>query len=226
MALILVYILTTMECTPIIPFPFQACTTMTVCGSTKSGKTTFVRRIIDEKTHMFTEPAHKILYCYSLWTDSFTDMEKSINDIEFHKGLPEENILTAFCDNRHNILVLDDLMADITKSKTADTLFMVCAHHMKLSVIFLSQNIFPQGKIMRNIALNTHVLVLFRNYRDVGQISVLGRQLGSCRKLQSAYDDATNEQYGYLVLDMAPGVSDRGRWRTKIFPGEDTITYE
>ena len=37
-------------------------------------------------------------------------------------------------------------------------------HHRNLSVIYVAQNIFHQGKEMRNISLNAHYIVLFKSH--------------------------------------------------------------
>ena len=98
---------------------------------------------------------------------------------------------------------------------------------MRLSVIYISHNCFQQGKCARTIALNTQVLVLFRNFRDGLQIINLGRQLypGKGAVLTKAYNDATKEPYGYLIVDMSVDTDDEFRLRTKIFPGEDPVIY-
>ena len=40
-----------------------------------------------------------------------------------------------------------------------------------------------------------------------------------------AYEDATSEMYGYLIVDFDPKSSRDLRMRTNIFPGEETICY-
>ena len=50
-------------------------------------------------------------------------------------------------------------------------------HHRNLSTIYIVQNIFHQGKVMRNISLNAHYIVLFKSQdsTDKQQISMLAR---------------------------------------------------
>ena len=40
-----------------------------------------------------------------------------------------------------------------------------------------------------------------------------------------AYEDATSELYGYLVIDCDPKSSRDLKLRTNIFPGEQTFCY-
>jgi hypothetical protein len=51
--------------------------------------------------------------------------------------------------------------------------------------LLIVQNIFHQGKEMRNIGLNAHYIVLFKSARDKQQISMLARQVNSvgCKNL-------------------------------------------
>lgn len=37
----------------------------------------------------------------------------------------------------------------------------------------------------------------------------------------NAYEDATKEPYGYLLIDLRPETDDRYRIRTKIFPDDE-----
>ena len=80
---------------------------------------------------------------------------------------------------------------------------------------------------MRDISLNTHYLVVFKSARDHGSITTIARQMyGKTYKLLlSAYEDATSEKFGYLLIDSKAATPDEIRLRTKIFPGEATICY-
>ena len=66
------------------------------------------------------------------------------------------------------------------------------------------QNLFHQGKYARDISLNTHYFILFRNPRDKNQIKILGNQLGIKEKLEKAYNMATERPYSYLMVDLSP----------------------
>ena len=85
-----------------------------------------------------------------------------------------------------------------------------------------------QGKHSRTINLNTHILVLMKNPRDLSQIQCLARQafMGKSKFLLEAFKDATSQPYGYLILDFSPTGPDAYRVRTRVFPGEDTIIYQ
>ena len=107
-----------------------------------------------------------------------------------------------------------------------ELLFTQGTHHRCVSVILITQNLFPRGKHARTIALNTWYLVLMKNLRDTSQVSVLGRQLypGKTKGFMEAYQDALT--HGYMVVDMSPHAENQYRIRTRIFPDEDTIVYQ
>jgi hypothetical protein len=56
-------------------------------------------------------------------------------------------------------------------------IFTKASHHMNLSVIFLSQNLFLQGRQTRTISLNSQFIAIFKNPRDRAQFSYLSIQI-------------------------------------------------
>ena len=102
------------------------------------------------------------------------------------------------------------------------------SHHRQNSVIFMTQNIFPQGKYARSISLNSHYLVLFNNRRDKSQIFNLGRQL---YPKQSSFfneiidDTVCNHPYGHLVVDTKPDSLENLRLRFLDFENDNVIVY-
>ena len=119
-----------------------------------------------------------MLYCYGVYQPLFDTMEKEVPNLTFHQGLPTQTDIEELTqDGQHHLVILDDLMAEVAASKTMQDLFCQYCHHRNVSVIYLTQNMFQQGKCARTIALNTYYLVLMRNLRAASQINHLGRQL-------------------------------------------------
>ena len=83
--------------------------------------------------------------------------------IEFNQDIDEPDYLDV---SQCNLIVLNDLMVQSGKEKRIADLFTKESHHRNLSVIYIVQNIFHQGKEMRNISLNAHYIVLFKSPRD------------------------------------------------------------
>lgn len=98
-------------------------------------------------------------------------------------------------------------------------LFTKGSHHYNISVIFVTQNIFNQGRGRRDISLNAHYIVCFKSPRDKLQIRHLARQIHPEKPefIQEAYNDATSKPYGYLLFDLTQTTHDRYRYRTSIF---------
>ena len=216
-----------METSSLIPFP--SCVSMMLNGATGSGKTTWVFTLLRNLNKMFEDAPKLVLYCYGVYQSLYDDMKSQCPFITFHEGLPSSDTIKAFATGQHRMIILDDLLNDVVQSRDMEKLFVLGSHHSHLTVLFLSQNMYQQGRCARTIALNTTYLILFKNYRDTSQLVTLGKQLvpGHHGVLIEAYKDATStSRYGYLVIDMSPHTEDRFRWRTRIFPGEDPIIYE
>lgn len=94
------------------------------------------------------------------------------------------------------------------------------AHRRNTSVIYITQNVFDWAAQHRTISLNVHYLVLFKNPRDKSQIVVLSRQLDMSH-LISAYQDATRQPHGYLIVDLSPHTPDELRLMSQLF---ETLT--
>ena len=72
--------------------------------------------------------------------------------IEFVKGIPKALEQDSYFDvNKRNLIVFDDQMIDASKDKRIVNLFTRGSHHRNLSVIYIVQNLFHQGKGSRNI---------------------------------------------------------------------------
>ena len=195
---------------------FSAPTTIILSGTTSCGKTTWLKRLLND--NLFDISPKRIVYCYGVWQKIFNHMK----GVEFFEGLPDA--FEQFADDKHNLIIIDDLQDEVCKSKAVENLFTRESHHKNLSVIYITQNIFYQGKHSRTIALNTHVTVLFRNPRAASQIKILKSQTG-IKRLYEAYEDATKNDYGYLVVDLSPASDREYSLRTCVFSDEDTIIY-
>lgn len=209
-------------------FPFHSCSTISISGTTGSGKTTFVKKLIENLDTMF-EPISpkKVLYCYGVYQDEFTVMENSFPSVSFQRGLPSESDIEELIGN-HNVIVMDDLMNELVNNKEMEKLFTQGAHHKKLTILYLNQNMYCQGKHSRTINLNTHYMILLKNPRDVSQIQCLGKQVfpGKSRALIEAYNDCMKKPFGYLVLDLSPHGEEDYRIRTGVFPDEICVIYK
>ena len=143
-------------------------------------------------------------------------------------GLPSAEELDEFTGDRHHKLsVIDDLMHRVVQDKEMELLFTQGTHHRCVIVILITQNLYPEGKHARKIALNTWYTILMKNLRDVSQVGILGRQLYPDRgkTFLKAYEDAVGSKEGYLIVDTSPHGDDRYCLRSRVFPGQDPLVH-
>ncbi len=207
-------------------YPFNSPTTMVLSGCTQSGKTTWVKRLLLQLSHMFPEnPPSRVLYCYAIYQEAFTEMQGMEEHLEFHEGLPSSEFIDNFRETGHHcVIVLDDMMEQISKSRDVQNLFTRGSHHQNITVIYINQNFYCEGSCSRTINRNAHYIVLFE-CADLLQIEIFGKQMGMCKPLVNAYMDAVSEDYGYLVVDRSPSRNRLHQLRTKVFKEDTTIVY-
>jgi len=196
---------------------FQHPFTCVVAEPTSCGKTEFVAKFIRHVKQMTTPSPQRIVWCYGEWQRRFY----SVPNVEFIEGLPQRE---NFYGTQSTLLILDDLMNETNRSVT--DLFTKGGHHRNLSVVYIVQNLFNNGKD-RTISLNSHYIVVFKNPCDASQIVHLAKQAypGKVKAVQEAFKDATSTPFGYLLLDFKQCTPDKLRLRTKVFPDETTGVY-
>jgi hypothetical protein len=141
------------------------------------------------------------------------------------QGLPDLNDIALEKNPPPRLLIIDDLMRESNASIV--DIFSKGSHHRNISIIFLTQNIFFQGKGSRDMSLNSHYIVFFKNPREKNQILHFARQVypENPKFIQEIYLDATSEPHTYLLFDMKQSTPDAFRFRAEIFPGERNIVY-
>ena len=198
--------------------------TIIIAGPTGCGKTQFVEKIITNR--MFHPWPTKIIWIYSEWQGIYQNLDNVIQGIQFQKGFSSE-FLSKIDPMTRNLLVIDDQMADAADNREMMDIFTKGSHHRNLSLIFIVQNLFQKGSVMRTLSLNTQYYVLFKSPRDKSQIRSLSAQMypGLGNFLVDSFEDATKEPYGYLLIDLRPETPEEYRVRTRIFPNEATEVY-
>ena len=207
-------------------FRFQNPTNIMVVGPTSSGKTMLIKDILLHRDSMFKHPPRKVVFCYTAFQPFMT--EDKFSFIDFTPTLPE---IDTFDPDEHSILILDDILHNLGDKRIAGTLsklFMVDSHHKNVTVIMCVQNLFSKERVYRDLALNSHYMILFRLKRDISQIRRLGSQLmpGVKPSFTEIYNWATKEPYSYLLIDLHPSTSSDIVLRQNILPDEiETVIY-
>jgi hypothetical protein len=193
-----------------------------ICGQSQCGKTFLVRSILHHRDELFEPKITKIIFCYGEYQTAFDSMMQTIPNITFVEGFPE-NLNDMLCAN--SLVIVDDLMSQC--SQNMSDLFTKGSHHRGVSIMYLTQNLFPPGKQSRTISLNSHYMIVFKNLRDSLGISNLARQMypNNTKYLLESFQDATKKPYGYLLLDLHQLTPENMRLRTNILPGQKQIVY-
>jgi hypothetical protein len=173
---------------------------------------------------MIDKPPSRVVYSYSEWQPGFDDIQKEC-DIEFVQGLGDILENETFFDSKNpTLLIIDDLARAVAEDTRCTKIFTQYLHHKNVCAVLILQNLYTQGKAMRDIHLNSQYLILFKSVRDVGQIGVLARQMG-LPHIVEAYRTATSEPYTPLLLDMKPDTPEYLRVRSHFLPHQFTRLY-
>ena len=188
--------------------PFSAI----IAGPSGCGKSHFVTTFIEYIDKMCDVVFDNIFWHYAEW-----QLGNVMERVTFKEGLPN---MSDYDGSKPNLIIIDDMMHE-SDSRVVD-LFTKGCHHRNISVFFITQNLFHQGRGQRDISLNAHYIVCFKNPRDKAQIRHLAQQVfpENPKFIQEAYSDATQTPHGYLLLDMKQSTPDEIRFRTMIFPND------
>jgi len=215
----------------IMPKPFRHPVSICLSGTTGSGKTTWIYKFLQNLKDMFESGIYpkEVVYCYGVYQPIFDKMKNEFDFISFHKGLPSRQLLYNLTPP--SMIILDDLSHKVCGDTEMELLFSQDSHHKGISVCFMKNNLFQQGKNARTISLNTNIYVLMKNPAGISQIQILGSRFLPKNKshlLLDAYNYSIelNNNRGYLVVDLSPLPTIDCILKTNIFPGDDMILFK
>ena len=159
-----------------------------VAGPTCCGKTQFVKRLLEAGENMIDGAPENIIWCYGMYQPAYDEMQRTIRNLTIIEGVPSD-LESMINPSIRNLVVLDDLMEELTNNNRITNTFTKGCHHRNLSVTFLLQNIFHRGKQLRDMSLNSHYLVLFKSPRDSSQVNHLAKQMfpGHTKYMQESF---------------------------------------
>ncbi|CAH3173008.1 unnamed protein product, partial [Porites lobata] len=192
-----------------------------IAGPSGSGKTDLVEQWL-RYLNVFQVKPRKIVYAYDRWQPRFERMQQK-DGIQFYRGLPDPRHLTQwFGRTRGGVLVLDDLMEEGGQDKRVLDLFTKDSHHRNITVLYLTQDLFPPGKFSKTINRNAHYIVAFKNPRDQTGIRTILLQAfpDRWRQVLRLFKRITARPFGYLMLDVHPASDDRYRLWSHLTPRE------
>ena len=111
-------------------------------------------------------------------------------------------------------------MKDATRNVHTCEMYTEGFDHCNLSVICLLQNLYHWGKGNRTMNLNMQYIVLFKIPCDQ-QVAELARQMYSnnWQLFLDAYQSATKELHGYLLVGIKQDTAEDARLKTKVIKG-------
>jgi hypothetical protein len=196
-------------------------------GASGVGKTYFVKHFLENAENIVSHTFDLIIYCYSEEQPLYVEMRQENPNIIWIKGLSADVDDYLKDSTQTKLFIIDDQMLEGAGSNILLSLFTKRSHHSNTSIIFITQNMFFQGKYYRTISLNTTCFCIFKNPRDQRQIRSIAAQIcpWNPKFICEAYHDATKEPYSYLFIDLRPDLADKLRIRTHIFNKDCQIVY-
>ena len=85
-------------------------------------------------------------------------MMQAIPNLTFVEEFPE-NLNDMLCTNCS--VIVDDLLSQCSQNQSMSDLFTKGSHRRGVSVMYLTQNLFPPGRQSWTISLNSHYMIVF-----------------------------------------------------------------
>ena len=122
--------------------------------------------MLHHRDELFEPKITKIIFCYGEYQSAFDSMMQTIPNLTFLEGYTflEGFLNDMLCTNC--LVIVDDLMSQCSQNQSMSDLLTEGSHHRGVSVMYLTQNLFPPGRQSWTISLNSHYMIVFKNPRD------------------------------------------------------------
>ena len=198
--------------------------TCILAGPTKSGKTTFAFNLLRSRHEVMDVPSDRIFFFYNQWQRSFKSLKEEGVITEWFNYLPTidqlKELTFPYMEGDGSIVIIDDFMQQINRDVL--DLFTVLSHAYHITVLLMSQNIFPDNKLFRSISINATYIVVFKNPRDSSQIQHFASQFspGDTRWLIESFRECTKGAFTYLMFDFHQKTEQKVRVLSRFLPHE------
>ena len=176
-----------------------------IAGLSGSGKSFFTSQLINKYKSKF----NKIVVLGS-------DLE-NIEGVEIERN----DCFDPFSEELegNTLIVFDDIIFQTKLVKLASEIF-IRGRHLKISALFLTQNLFLSDKFFRLISLNSTHVVLFK-VRDLKQISYFAKTFLKDTEVDSFISiykkTVLKEDFNHLLIDFSKPLNSKLRIRSRIF---------
>lgn len=187
--------------------------TAVVAGATSSGKTTFLCHLIRQREQLITPVPERVIYSYKSYQPVFETLDSQVELVQGQSYKLDPS--------RRTLLIIDDQFAD--KNEQLIDLFCVHSHHKNTSVILVSQSLYFDDKSYRIACRNAMYTILFKSPRDRRCVRHMAQEMfdpAQARSMMDAYQEATSQPFGYLVVDMRPDTPACIRLRSNVLQHE------
>ena len=192
---------------------------LAVSGPSNSGKTQFVLSLLSNADVLIDKPFDYIVWFYGENNPVLEALRKYYGvKIKLIKGIPESFDELIFPMKR-GCFVFDDLMSEASNLKEMTHLFTRRCHHENLSIIFITQNLFHDGRERKNFTRNLTYLVVFNNPLDRSCVYTLANRImpKGQKIFLKMFDRAVSAPYSYLFIDGHQSTPSEAKFRTDIF---------
>ena len=172
-------------------------------GSSQSGKTYLIGKILEKQEKLFGDRFEFVKYYYPTYLDESPVEYHMLTDtpISYAAGFPSKSDIQAMPSN--SLVIIDDQADVAVKSDLISQMYKVISGKKNLSIILVTQNYFLQGKHSRDIRNSCNYVGLFRNCCD----HTLNKRVATAFGLKNAYaaaeKDIYNTQvYPYVFIDQ------------------------
>lgn len=205
---------------------------MLISGPSKSGKTTFVSDLLKSSEEMFVQKPDYVILYYANDQPIYQELMNlglinemiNFDDIESNNAEEIRSKVDSYKRRNGSLIIFDDTLSDIKSG--FEKIFQVVGHHSNCSLIYLTQNLFYEKKVFRNISLQMDYIVLMKNARNISQVRYLANQLcaGNSLFIINSYMDITKNPFSYALIDCSNQGVPELSIRSRIFPGEEPYT--
>ena len=167
-----------------LQWPFR----MLLAGCSWSGKSTLTTWLVALSSRVMIRTPARVLVFYSHMQPAYRELARQapcpVQLLDRDKHFTEQLIMEP-----GTLVIVDDMQA--THARLVSSWFTRRAHHHDSSIIHLVQNVFDKDPSHRTISLNATYIVLFKNPRDMSQVSHLDKQVSL---LASLYNPIVNPE--------------------------------
>ena len=180
-------------------FYFQKPIRAIFSGSSQSGKTYLIGKILEQQENLFNDKFNFVKYYYPTYLDESPVDYHNLTDtpISYNAGFPtKEDILSL---EQNSLVIIDDQADTAVKSDLINQVYKVISGKKNISIILVTQNYFLQGKHSRDIRNSCNYIGLFRNCCD----HTLNKRVATAVGLKRAYEAAEKDDYCSKVYPYA-----------------------